>query len=228
MKIAILGAMKEEIEPILSCLDNKRSSHFASNTFYEGSLDGRDVIVAYSKIGKVFSSITAFAMIEHFYADTVIFSGVAGAVSEGLKIGDIIVATKLVQHDVDITSSGHPYGFIPESSTYIDCDQRLLKLAIDVAKEKDIDLKEGIVATGDQFVISKDRKDWIRKTFDASALEMEGASVALTCKTLDIPFLVIRTISDSSDGDAEVDFNNFLVESANVSGLFVREFVSKL
>ena len=167
-------------------------------------------------------------MIQKFGCEKLLFSGVAGAVSADLKIGDLIVATKLAQHDLDITAFGHPYGFVPEGSVYEEADISLIEVAKSVAKEKSIDLKEGIIVTGDQFVCDNERKEWIAKTFDASALEMEGASVALTCNSLNVPFFVLRAISDVSDVDASFSFDEFMITSAKISADFVIRMVDKI
>lgn len=227
-KIAIMGAMREEIEPLLSHMDNIKETNYANNTFYEASYNGRNVVVAYSKIGKVFSSLTAALLIEKFGCKTVLFSGVAGAISSDLKIGDLVIADGLCQHDLDITAFGHPYGFVPEGEVCIPTDAKLRKIAKDVAEEKGINLKEGIIATGDQFVACGDRKEWVAKTFKADALEMEGASVAVVCNALGIPFFILRAISDSADGSADVDFDTFLASSAKVSADFILEMVGRI
>lgn len=228
MKIAILGAMREEIEPILEAAGDYESQEHAGNVFYTCSYAGRELVIAYSKIGKVFSAITASVMIERFGAEVLLFSGVAGGISKELRIGDLIMASSLCQHDVDITAFGHPYGFIPEGSVMIESDPELRSLASEVAVDQGIELYEGIIATGDQFVASSERKTWIADTFGADALEMEGASVACVCHNFGIPFFVLRAISDSADGDAGIDFDTFLKSSAQVSARFVLEMVKRL
>ncbi|MDD3770076.1 MAG: 5'-methylthioadenosine/adenosylhomocysteine nucleosidase [Sulfuricurvum sp.] len=228
MKIAIMGAMREEIEPILESVGSYTSSDHAGNTFYECRYEGHDLIIAYSKIGKVFSAITASVMIERFGAEKLLFSGVAGGISKELKIGDLVMASALCQHDVDITAFGHPYGFIPEGSVMVDADRSLIDLAKEVARSMGVEVKEGIIATGDQFVASAERKHWIEATFKADALEMEGASVACVCANFGVPFFILRAISDSADGDAGMDFDTFLQSSAKVSARFILEMVKRL
>lgn len=228
MKIAILGAMREEIEPILEKLGSYKQTEYAGNIFYEASYEGHDLIIAYSKIGKVFSAITASVMCERYGAQRLLFTGVAGGISKTLQIGDLIMASALCQHDVDITAFGHPYGFIPEGSVMIESDASLRSLASEVAGSLDIVLKEGVIATGDQFVASAERKAWIEQTFKADALEMEGASVACVCSNFGVPFFVLRAISDTADGDAGEDFDTFLKSSASVSAKFVLEMVKRL
>lgn len=228
MKIAILGAMSEEISPLLQILENKKEISYAGNKFYEGKLEGVEVVVAYSKIGKVNSTVTATLMLEKFGADRLIFTGVAGAISDDLKVGDVMIATRLCQHDVDITAFGHPSGFIPESKLFIDSNKELNSLINRSAKECGISLKEGIIATGDQFVANHERKEWIKEEFKADALEMEGASVANVCDLLNKPFSIIRSISDSADGNANIDFDKFLETSAQNSANIVINFLKHI
>jgi len=228
MKIAIMGAMPEEVEPLLQFFKDYETIEYASNKYYKLTYNKTEIIIAYSKIGKVNSTITAATMIEKFGCEKLLFSGVAGAVSSDLKIGDLVVATKLAQHDLDISAFGHPFGYVPEGAVFEEADKSLIDIALSVAKEKDINLKQGIIVTGDQFVCESERKDWIAKTFDASALEMEGASVAVTCNALDIPFFILRAISDAADMDASFSFEEFLNSSAKTSADFIISMVDKI
>ncbi len=227
-KIAIMGAMPEEIEPIISKLENLKEIVYAANKYYEGTYNGKDVVVAYSKIGKVFATLTATILIEKFACDTLLFSGVAGAISDELKVGDLIIADGLCQHDLDITAFGHPYGYVPEGEVCIASDEKLRDVAKSVAMDKGLTLKEGIIATGDQFVANAERKNWIGDTFKADALEMEGAAVAVVCSSLNVPFFVLRAISDSADMDAGFDFDEFLESSAKISADFILSMVDNI
>jgi len=228
MKIAIMGAMPEEIAPILEHLNDVEEVNYAKNKYYKAKYKNIDVVVAYSKIGKVFSTLTAATMLQMFACDVLLFTGVAGAVNDELKIGDLIVATKLPQHDLDITIFGHPHGYVPEGSVFVETDKDLRALAKVVAKEMDIDLKEGIIATGDQFIASQERKGFIADTFHADALEMEGASVAVVCDALGVPFFILRSISDSADMDASFNFEEFVESSAKISATFLMKMVDRL
>ena len=125
MKIAIMGAMPEEIAPLLEKVGKYTSETYAGNTYYQASFAGHDLVIAYSKIGKVFSTLTATTMIEKYGCEKLLFSGVAGAINSELKIGDLIVAEKLCQHDLDITAFGHPHGFVPEGSVFVETDKDL-------------------------------------------------------------------------------------------------------
>lgn len=228
MKIAIMGAMPEEISPILEKLGSYKTTQYAGNKYYEASYKGVDLVIAYSKIGKVFSTLTATTMIEHFGADRLLFSGVAGAISPTLKVGDLIVATKLSQHDLDITAFGHPYGYVPEGAVFVEADKQMIEMSKEVASQMGKNVQEGIIATGDQFVANEERKNWIGATFGADALEMEGGSVAVVCNALNIPFFILRAISDAADMDASFSFDEFLESSAKESAEFIMKMVQSI
>jgi len=228
MKIAILGAMPEEIAPVLEKVGEYATHERAGNRFYTCTYGEHELVIAYSKIGKVFSALTAATMVEQFGAQIMLFSGVAGAISPQLNIGDLIVATKLCQHDLDITAFGHPYGYVPEGDQFVQTDVDLLGLAGQVAAEMEVELRRGIIATGDQFVADHARKAWIGKTFGADALEMEGASVAVVCAALEVPVFILRAISDAADMDAGFDFDTFLHSSAKTSAEFVLKMVEHI
>ena len=228
MTVGIIGAMREEIEPLLALTGNYEAVDYANNTFYKTTYKDHTLVIVYSKIGKVNSTLTATMLIEHFGAEKVIFSGVAGAVNESLKVGDLVLATKLIQHDVDITAFGHPFGFIPESGDYVEADAGLNAIAERVAGEMGLSLLKGIIATGDQFIADEKKKNWIRETYNADALEMEGASVAYVCANLGVPFCVLRAISDAADMDAGFSFDEFLVSSAKNSAQFVYKMLDHL
>ncbi|MDQ7066537.1 MAG: 5'-methylthioadenosine/adenosylhomocysteine nucleosidase [Sulfurimonas sp.] len=227
-KIAIMGAMPEEVAPILQKLGEYKTTEYAGNKYYEATYKGVELVVAYSKIGKVFSTLTATTMIEHFSCDTLLFSGVAGAINPNLKIGDLIVATKLSQHDLDITAFGHPMGYVPEGSVFVKSDKELLALSKEVARELEKNVIEGIIATGDQFIHDEKIKENIVKHFNADALEMEGGSVAVVCNALGVPFFILRAISDTADTDASFSFDEFMESSAIISAEFIMKMVDKI
>ncbi|MGB5791497.1 5'-methylthioadenosine/adenosylhomocysteine nucleosidase [Poseidonibacter sp.] len=227
-KLAIMGAMEEEIEPLLSHFENVNIVEYANNKFYEVNYNGLEIVIAYSKIGKVFASLTASTMIEKFSCDTLLFSGVAGGINPELKIGDLIIADKLCQHDLDITAFGHPNGYVPGGKVFVETNENLRNIAKKVANENNISVIEGTIATGDQFVHSVERKEFIQNTFNADALEMEGASVAVVCDALNIPFFILRAISDTADMDAGFDFDEFLKSSAKKSADYIVKIVDQL
>ena len=228
MKIAIMGAMPEEIAPILEIVGKYTRTEYADNSYYEATYKGVELVIAYSKIGKVFSTLTATTMIQHFGCDKLLFSGVAGGINPSLKIGDLIVATKLAQHDLDITAFGHPMGFVPGGSVFVETDKELISIAKKVATELGKTVQGGVIATGDQFVHDEAIKENIVKHFNADALEMEGGSVAVVCNALNVPFFILRAISDTADTDASFSFDEFMESSAVISAEFVMKMVDKI
>jgi len=226
--IGILCAMREELEPILEKVEIKEVVDYARNKFYLAEFDNKELVLAYSKIGKVNSATTATIMIEKFNAKKILFSGVAGSVDEDLKIGDLVIATKTTQHDVDLTVFGYEPGYIPESKVYFECDEKLNLIAKKVAEKMGIKLKEGIIASGDQFIHSKEKKEWIKKNFNAVAIEMEGGAVGCVTWTLDVPFFMLRAISDTAEEGAGVDFDKFLEESSKVSAEFLVRMLKEI
>jgi adenosylhomocysteine/aminodeoxyfutalosine nucleosidase len=227
-KIAIMGAMPEEIEPLLEKVENIKKIEYANNSYYEATYKGKELVIAYSKIGKVFSSLTASTLLEKFGCSTLLFSGVAGAINPELKIGDLIIADKLCQHDLDISIFGHAYGYVPEGAVFIESDAKLREIAKRVAVKNELSLIEGTIATGDQFVASNERKAFITANFKADALEMEGASVAVVCDALNVPFFILRAISDTANDDAGIDFDEFMIGSAKISANFILDMVDSI
>lgn len=227
MKIAILGAMQEEIAPLLEKLDYK-VEEFANNKFYFAKYKNHDLVIAHSKIGKVNSTLMATLIIQKYGASMLLFTGVAGSCDEKLKICDLLAASELVQYDLDITAFGHPLGFVPGSPVFVQSSDKLNKIAKDVANELNIDLHFGVIASGDQFICDEKKKDMIKKEFNASAIEMEGASVAQVCYALNIPFFILRAISDEAGKKAEFDFDEFLDKSAKLSADFILKMVEKI
>lgn len=228
MKIAILGAMSEEIEPLLAILGKYEVVDYAKNKFYKAKYCGHDLVVAYSKIGKVNSTLTAASLIEKFGCEMLLFTGVAGALNEKLKIGDILYATSTAQHDLDITIFGHPYGYVPGINVYEKTDDKLNDIAKIVATKNGLNLVGGVIVSGDQFICDNAKKEWIKTTFKADAVEMEGASVGQVCAQLNVPYFLMRAISDEANGGAEIDFDKFLEEVAQKSAKFVLGMVEHL
>ncbi len=226
--IALIGAMKEEVAPFLAYFKEYETITIGKNLYYKVVYKNHNIIIAYSKIGKIHASLTCATMILHFNVDYIIFTGVAGSLSSDLKIGDIVLATSICQYDVDISAFGHPLGFIPESSIYINTSETLNNIAKKIAKSQNITLKEGIIASGDIFISDNNKKQWIVDNFNACAVEMEGASIAVVASLLDKPFCIIRSISDSADNNANISFDEFLINSAYKSADFVLKMINCL
>lgn len=158
-----MGAMQEEITPLLEFFGKYETIEFGKNKYYVTTYKGLELVIAYSKIGKVNASLTASTLIEKFGATKLLFSGVAGAVNPSLKIGDLIVATKLAQHDLDITAFGHPHGFVPEGSVFVETDSSLMALAQKVALDKKIVLQKGIMQQAINLSVMSRKKSGLKR-----------------------------------------------------------------
>lgn len=218
--IGIIGAMQEEIIELKKLIKNIKENTMAGFVFYSGILNKKDIILVQSGIGKVNSAICTTILIEQFNVTKIIFTGVAGGVNNDLNVGDIVISKDLIQHDVDATAFGAKYGQIPRMNQLeFKSDINLIELAKKSAK--DIFTNEKIVVgrilSGDQFVSSIEKIKWLRDKFNGDCVEMEGASVAHVATLFNIPFVVIRSISDKADHSANIDFNKFVNIAANNS-----------
>ena len=225
--IGIIGAMKDEITPLLQHYKNYTTIKLGKLEFYKITLEKEEKIlyITQSKIGKVSAAIAATALITKYNCEQILFTGVAGANHKDLDIGDLVIGNKLVHHDVDITAFGHPKGHIPEIGIEIDTSEELNKIAESIIKEKNHNYKVGTIATGDQFVHSKEIKQEITNNFNAIAIEMEGVAVAQTCSQLEVPCFILRAISDNANGDAPENFEEFVKQSAIKSSQIIIEMV---
>jgi len=201
MIIGIIGAMEAEINLLLSKMENVKTITHLNKTFYQGNLLEKEVVLVECGIGKVNAAVVTQAVINKFGADYVINTGLAGAIDSSLKVGDIVVSTDLVYHDVDATGFGYQKGQMPGMETYFNADEKLIALA---AKEKAV--KKGRIATGDQFISSSSERKAIWENFKALCVEMEGAAIAHACLLSNTPFVVIRSISDEANENAKDAF----------------------
>ena len=214
----IIGAMETEVNGIIALMENPIQKIISGITFTKGKIHGKDVVCAISGIGKVFAAMCAQTMILNFGATRIIHQGVAGSLSEHLNVFDIAIAKSLVQHDMDTTAIGDEIGLISGINiVYLPCDESLIEIAERAIKELNLNSYKGVIASGDQFIASKEKKEEIKKNFSAIACEMEGGAVAQVCYVNKIPCLVIRAISDSADGKATVDYPEFVKKAAENS-----------
>lgn len=217
-KIGIIGAMDEEVKQLKDKMSGAQVKTKASMDFYSGTIDGKEVVVVRSGIGKVNAAICTQILIDEFQVETVINTGIAGSLKVEINIGDIVLSTDAVQHDMDVTSFGHEYGVIPrmETSTF-PADQGLIQLAKKVCEDvnPDIQVYLGRVVSGDQFIDDKAKKNWIASQFKGFCTEMEGAAIAQTAYLNNIPFLIVRAISDKADDSANIDYYDFEAQAIN-------------
>lgn len=209
--IGIIGAMDIEIERINAVMEEKEEFTVSGALYTRGRLDGKDVVTAVCGIGKVFAAMCAQTMIVKFGADKVINTGVAGGLTDKTDILDTVVATALVQHDMDTTYFGDPKGMISGINVVeFPCDKAL---AEKITANVEGNCIRGIVASGDCFIADNDKKKEISETFNAVACEMEGAAIAQVCYVNKIPVCVLRTISDGANGE-EMSYERFRVVAA--------------
>lgn len=229
--IGIIGAMEEEIECLKACMEIVTTKNIVGLTFYIGRYDGKNIVLVRSGIGKVNAAICTQAMIDHFGVDYVLVLGVAGALSEKLKIGDVLISMDAVQHDMDTSSLGDPVGTIPRmAESYFKADPELIRLAQEAAAEiaQDYSVITGRVASGDQFISTSEAKAKIRRDVQGDCAEMEGAAIAHACWLNRIPFLIIRAISDGAGEDAGMSFERFCVVAAKRSSELVEGLLQRL
>lgn len=210
--IGIIGAMEVEVAILKEKMEDVRIIKKASMDFYEGILAGKKVVVVRSGIGKVNAGICAQILADVFSVDAIINTGIAGSLNKNINIGDIVLSTDVVQHDMDATGFGYRKGQIPQMPVFFfNADDNLRRLAAEVCKEvnPDIQVFEGRIASGDQFVCDQDVKNRIVSEFSAYATEMEGAAIGQAAHLNEIPFLVVRAISDKADGSAQMDYSEF-------------------
>ena len=216
--IGIIGAMASEIDGLKEIMTDTVIKKISSVEFYSGRINGTAVVVAQAGVGKVNAAVTAETMILNFNVETVINIGVAGGLAENLKIGDVVVADKVVEHDMDTTAVGDEPGFITGlDCVYIDTDKETSELIYKCAQELEINTVCGVIASGDLFVSEESQRERIKGLFDAAAAEMEGASIGHVCAMNGVKFAVLRAMSDCANDDSKVDFPTFAAEAAKKS-----------
>lgn len=230
-KIGIIGAMDEEVSILKEHMEGTQVTKKAGMEFYHGMLDGKDVVIVKSGIGKVNAALCTQILIDVYEIDTVINTGVAGSLNKEINIADIVLSTDAIQHDVDVTNWEYRHGEIPrmETSTFV-ADKTLVDMAQKVCKEvnPEIQVFTGRVVSGDQFICDKEKKNWIASYFNAQCTEMEGAAIAHVATLNQIPFLVIRAISDKADDSADMAYEEFEHKAIGYSVKLVRGLLKEM
>ena len=226
--IGIIGAMEPEVKSLIEKLENKSLETVSGIDFCIGEISGKRLAVAKCGIGKVFAAICAEVMILKYTPSLLVNTGVGGAIAKGICTGDIVIADRLCQHDMDTSAIGDPKGLISGiNRIYFESDKR----AVDIldASAKTLGLKSfvGTVASGDKFIASVEDKRRISESFGACCCEMEGAAIAQAAFVNSIPFVVVRAISDSADGEATMDYPSFLPIAASNSTKMTLSLVEK-
>ncbi len=246
-RTGIMGAFSEEVSLLEDALKDPEIQSVLNVRFVTGTLGGHRVVLTSSGVGKVNAAMTATLMIDHFKPREILFSGIAGSINPDLHPGDIVIAEKTVQHDlgtltpdgIQLRGARNPVDWI-RNPVFFEADERLLALAQESASRVELEkirdgtgersprVLRGIIATGDVFVASPEKKLELRKSVKADAVEMEGAAVAQICRQCKVPCLVIRSISDSADTSARQDAGNFLSIAVRNSARFVTDIVGRL
>ncbi len=228
--LGIIGAMDEEVIKIKEVMEDVEITKKASMEFYKGKMSGKDVVVVRSGIGKVNAGICTQILADLFGVDAVINTGIAGSLNADIDIGDIVLSTDALQHDVDATGFGYEPGVIPrmEESTF-KADAHLREIAKECCERVNPDIKvfEGRVVSGDQFISDKAVKENIVGKFEGFCTEMEGAAIAQAAYLNKIPFLIIRAISDKADDSATEDYPTFEKKAIAHSVNLVKAIVEK-
>ena len=226
--LGIIGAMEEEVEILKGKMDVKDTVEVAGMTFYSGKLHDKNVVLVRSGVGKVNMASCTQILADKFNVTALLNSGVAGTMDPELNQGDIVISTDAVQHDFDTTVFGDPLGEISRLGiTFFQADKELVEVAKKAAENIDgLVIKEGRIASGDQFVAAGAVVERIKENFgNVSAVEMEGAAMAQTAYLNEIPYVVLRAISDKADGSADLSYEEFLPIAAKNASSMVEEFV---
>lgn len=212
MMLGIIGAMDEEVLEIKNALTDVSVETVTGMDFYRGKVNGKEVVVVRSGIGKVNAAMCSQILVDRFGVEAIVNTGIAGSLRAEINIGDIVLSTDSVQHDMDATGFGYPAGQIPRMDTFaFPADEKLLNLAKECCARVNPDIQAftGRVVSGDQFISDKEKKQWLTETFDGSCTEMEGAAIAQVCYLNHIGCLIIRAISDKADDSANMDYQEF-------------------
>jgi adenosylhomocysteine nucleosidase len=226
--IGIIGAIQEEIAVIKNEMTNLTTQTIGNTTFYLGHRQGPEIVLVQSGIGEVNATIVATLLVNHFQLSFLFFSGVAGAVSEKLAVGDMVISRDVVQHDFDLTAFGYQRGQLRKAKEVgIPASPALIALAEQLLPQRE-HLHLGRILSGDQFISEKEEKIRLGKEFDALCVDMESAAVAQVCKVFQVDFLIIRSISDSVSDESKMEYETFLHQAANTSKKMLQELLQHL
>lgn len=230
MKIGIIGAMEVEVAELIDSMENIKQEAISGINYFEGTLQGKNVVVAKCGVGKVHAAVCTQTMILKYKPDAIINTGVAGSLNSDLDIADLVISDNVVQHDFDTSAFGDPLGLISGLNLVnIPCNKELvqkIKKCADTIEGTNAIV--GTIASGDQFICSQDKKNYIVKNFNALCAEMEGAAIGHVCYLNNVDFCIVRAISDKADGSAHMDFPTFTLIAAKKSTQLINTFLKNL
>ena len=228
-KIGIICAMQEEIKELLAAMDNDEVHHLSGKDYHVGELFGQPVILVESGIGKVEAGITTEHLISEFGATVVINSGSAGGIGDGLHVGDIVISSETAYHDVDARAFDYVYGQLPQQPATFPASQLWGDQLVAASEETGLHTVRGLIVSGDQFVSSSEAIAKIKHYFpQALAAEMEGAAVGQVANDHQVPYVVLRAMSDTADEDAGVSFNKFIIDAGKRSATMLMTMMKHL
>ncbi|MFJ7826866.1 5'-methylthioadenosine/S-adenosylhomocysteine nucleosidase [Psychrobacillus sp. NPDC096623] len=230
MRIAVIGAMEEEVELLRKEIENPETKNIANSEFTSGSYKNHEVILLKSGIGKVNAAMTTSILLSEFQPDYVINTGSAGGYDPNLEVGAIVISDEVRHHDVDVTAFGYEIGQVPQLPAAFRSDERLMKLAEEAVSEiGQHQAATGLIATGDIFMHEPAKVEQVRSHFpQMKACEMEAAAVAQVCHQFEVPFVVIRSLSDIAGKESSISFDEFLPVAAKHSTQVVLRVIEKL
>ncbi|MBP2077519.1 5'-methylthioadenosine/S-adenosylhomocysteine nucleosidase [Oceanobacillus polygoni] len=229
MTIGIIGAMDEEVALLLDQMTEKQEQKVANCLFVQGKLQDKSVVLLKSGIGKVNAAMATTIMHERFAPTHVINTGSAGGFADNLEVGDIVISTEVVHHDVDVTAFNYSYGQVPGLPPMYEADQTLIEKAVAAVKNIDINCEQGIIATGDSFMEDPERVAFVREKFPTMlASEMEAAAVAQVCHQYNKPFVIIRALSDIAGKKSSISFDQFLETAAKHAAQLIIAVVKEI
>ncbi|WP_340081027.1 5'-methylthioadenosine/adenosylhomocysteine nucleosidase [Streptococcus agalactiae] len=229
MKIGIIAAMEEELKLLVENLEDKSQETVLSNVYYSGRYGEHELVLVQSGVGKVMSAMSVAILVESFKVDAIINTGSAGAVATGLNVGDVVVADTLVYHDVDLTAFGYDHGQMSMQPLYFHSDKTFVSTFEAVLSKEEMTSKVGLIATGDSFIAGQEKIDVIKGYFpQVLAVEMEGAAIAQAAQATGKPFVVVRAMSDTAAHDANITFDEFIIEAGKRSAQVLMAFLKAL
>jgi adenosylhomocysteine nucleosidase len=230
MKIGIIGAMEQEVAILKAAMSQIQEIKKAGCTYYTGQINGADVVLLQSGIGKVSAAVGTALLLELYQPDVVINTGSAGGFASSLTMGDVVISTEVRHHDADVTAFGYEIGQMASQPAAFKADPKLIETAEKALLTlTDKHAVRGLICTGDAFICTAEKQAFIRQHFPAViAVEMEAAAIAQTCHQFSVPFVVVRAISDVADKESPMSFDEFLPLAAQSSSDMVLKMVNLL
>ncbi|WP_172572014.1 5'-methylthioadenosine/S-adenosylhomocysteine nucleosidase [Vibrio vulnificus] len=230
MKVGIIGAMQQEVAILKEAMANAQTVNKAGCTFYSGQINGVEVVLLQSGIGKVAAAIGTTILLDEYQPDMVLNTGSAGGFDSSLNLGDVVISTEVRHHDADVTAFGYEMGQMAGQPAAFLADEKLMNLAEKALEQMDGQhAVRGLICTGDAFVCTAERQAFIRQHFPSViAVEMEASAIAQTCHQFKIPFVVVRAISDVADKESPMSFEEFLPLAAKSSSEMVFKMLELL